>query len=274
MANISPIQFLFGFTNANVVVLNGDFGDLFESFFGGTTVNLDSVTFGGVGSYEIYLFWRIFIHLLAWIMVLGMAFSSLNQEKRTKKMIERIRLKEQGLDAGYFSRIEYVERHYVNLKKGWAFVEGALTGAVLAANLMYACAFPLGLFFSSSGFTWNWIFSLFSFLVVFFLINGSIQKTICREDIRKIKQEGAVIEGLEEDLPTPTGNSEPSTERFTRIVYNSDAVTQPPKPAGPSESAREEEERIALLQKYKKLLDEGVITEEEFQAKKNDLLKH
>ena len=50
--------------------------------------------------------------------------------------------------------------------------------------------------------------------------------------------------------------------------YNSGA----PKQAEASSSKMSEDEKIELLTKYKKLLDDGVITQEEFDNKKKEIL--
>ena len=44
------------------------------------------------------------------------------------------------------------------------------------------------------------------------------------------------------------------------------------RPAAPKASAANEAENIRLLKEYKTLLDNGIISQEEFEKKKNDLL--
>ena len=57
-----------------------------------------------------------------------------------------------------------------------------------------------------------------------------------------------------------------------REIWDNDAAAAPAQAAAPVQAAAPAVDTVAELQKYKMLLDTGVLTEEEFAAKKKQLL--
>ena len=86
----------------------------------------------------------------------------------------------------------------------------------------------------------------------------------------------AIIKGEEvKEEPTPVVNEEPTNIPESEIVEEIEVAPIPEPFEAPSveEETVEESEKIRLVREYKKLLDEGIITQEEFDNKKKQLLK-
>lgn len=86
----------------------------------------------------------------------------------------------------------------------------------------------------------------------------------------------AIIKGEEvKEEATPVVNEEPTNIPEPEIVEEIEVAPIPEPFEAPSveEEPVEESEKIRLVREYKKLLDEGIITQEEFDNKKKQLLK-
>ncbi len=90
---------------------------------------------------------------------------------------------------------------------------------------------------------------------------------IMRKENNPFYEELLKYEGQYPTEPT-SGNTSNST---TTESYHSTYSTSNPPPATPAHNTGQE--TVELLKQYKQLLDDGILTEEEFQAKKEDLLK-
>lgn len=183
------------------------------------------------------------------------------------------------------SRAAYADPHktyiygvYDSLPKFFAFFETTgtilLTTTVIAFNAIgYVNAF------SNDNIEWkvDFIPSVVAVVVVLLLINGAITHIICAKDIREIRTNNQKFNEPYE-IASFANDLKAIGELFgANVSYNTSGQYQSTPNSTISENKITEQEIsedkiIELLQKYKLLFDSGVITKEEYQQKKDEIL--
>ena len=162
----------------------------------------------------------------------------------------------QGWDSELNNHM-YIISVYVNLPKLLTAIECFFYGNVLFESFFLGIFGAVARFDSLADWRINWFFLLGCLIFVVMGINGVFQKLICAKDINTINMTNARFDNPRVLIPKISSDLAIMASLFT----NSDK--------GKSNFADGD---IETLQKYKKMLDEGIITEEEFKAKKKELL--
>ena len=106
----------------------------------------------------------------------------------------------------------------------------------------------------------DWSFDILSpifvVIIMILLVNGAIIHIVCAKDIAAIRTTGL---RFEESYELPTISSD---IKVIGSLFNKDF----------SKAPNSEDSKIEALQKYKALFDQGIITEEEFTKKKDEIL--
>ena len=151
----------------------------------------------------------------------------------------------------------YITHVYNSLPKGLEFLEKFLMGTIFATYITFGMAMLLpDTFNSSSGWTLQPIYPIIILILFFTFMRNGIIGAVCSKDIRLIRSTRA---RFQEDYHCPTIASDIKT---ISTLFQSFSTAE-----FASENAR-----IQMLQKYKTLFDQGVITKEEYEAKKAELL--
>ena len=147
---------------------------------------------------------------------------------------------------------EYIAFEYELLPRAFSFLEKFIMGVIFATHMLFL---PFALI---PKYTWrcNIFWPALVIVLIIFMNECILTKIICAKDIRAIKQYGARFD-----------------ETYERPTIASDMREIGALFAGKRTTAETKEpDAIEMLQRYKSLLDSGVITEEEFAEKKKTLL--
>ena len=271
-ASISPIQFITGNTESELKISsksNSEAGDFFESMLSSMTKKVN-VVHELVGNLDDNFLTALQIAPI--FIALFVAF--INMISLSSK------------------RAPYITTVFDSLPKPIEFIEKACFGIILSSSFMFFILHSINKSLASapnvgSSNVSSWKINLF--LMIFIcvtciaLINGLITHLICKKDIKNIKTNHARFEEIY-DKPTFSSDisailgifsaeyqpSQNTPKKASHISYSNDyKEAESPKTI----NFTNEENSIEILKKYKQLLDDGLITEEEYQKKKQELLK-
>lgn len=154
----------------------------------------------------------------------------------------------------------YITRVYHTFPKLFEFLEKFLFGTILTTYFLF-CTIVIAQktgAISSINFDWNFhiVYPIILTILMIFFINGGITSVVCSKDFQAIRSEGIRFDN---DWEHPTIASD--IKAIASLFQSKQAL--------PSLS---EDAKIEILQKYKSLLDAGIISEQEYEAKKAELL--
>lgn len=156
----------------------------------------------------------------------------------------------------------YIARVYDTFPKLFEFLEKFLIGTMFTAYSFFCIMAIIETTGTLSADEFDWTFHfvypiLISVLLIFFS-NSGITSIVCSKDYRAIRSEGA---RFDESYEFPTIASD--IQAISSLFHGNQ-----------SQTVASEDAKIEALQKYKALLDQGVITKQEYEAKKAELLEH
>lgn len=218
---------------------------------------------------SLFVGFRVGPILVGLIIGLVSAFSSgtlsntTNALTSTRTMIRQIQNAQQTTQnpaQTHLSNQMYITRVYNTLPKFFNFLEKFLFGTIFVTYFMFctiAVAQMVGAI-DTVDFEWTFhlVYPIIVLIILIFLVNGGVIHIVCSKDFYIIRSTGA---RLEEYYEHPTIFSD---------IKTISSLFQPNQ----TKSLVSEEAKIEALQKYKSLLDQGVITEEEYATKKAELL--
>ncbi len=170
-----------------------------------------------------------------------------------KKATKIIELRSDIEAKGFFANNTYAKKVYYNLPQALEFIKNLLLSTILFTYLIIFFA-SIGAKMSDAGSDWTfnlWIPAIITVFLIF-ILNNTIIKSICSKEVDKILKYGARFdEKLSSDIAA------------IGYLFGGN---------GSVNTAKNEQSTIETLKSYKDLLDQGIITEEEFAEKKSELL--
>lgn len=285
-SNISVFQYLIGDTETEVKIkgtgkTNSD-GYLLGTLLQNASVDVPRELFAN--NEELFLGFRIAPLIVGLIMGVFSAFGTGAFSKNSitlitmQKMLSKVQsdTETQKIMQEQIENQTYIARVYYKLPKFFEFLEKFLFATTLGTCLVFCAVAISAQDGSSLDWTFHPIYAIISVILVVCLINNIIIYIVCSKDINLIR---SGTERFEEAPEAPTINSDlraivslfnGKPAEYTQVHRT---VIQPIQTS--SSHARStilEDDKIEILKKYKNLLDMGVITEEEFTAKKAELL--
>ena len=244
-SSISVFQFLIGDTATPLHIDGGS--SFLESLAGNISVDVPREMLGAelLGGFRVaVLVMGLFVGLI----------SSLSN-----KMNSKILARNEGnsMRANLADHM-YVTQVYTSLPKILSFFQ----------NFIFAVTLGTYMFFFSGKIAMSkmdppktdWSFDILSpifvVIIMILLVNGAIIHIVCAKDIAAIRTTGL---RFEESYELPTISSD---IKVIGSLFNKDF----------SKAPNSEDSKIEALQKYKALFDQGIITEEEFTKKKDEIL--
>ncbi len=175
----------------------------------------------------------------------SMSSTEIDQESKDK-------LKSVFVDQTYITHV------YNSFPKMFEFLEKFLTGIIFATYVLFGFVVILQETDGISSFDWRLqlVYPIIVLILLLVFINNGVINAVCSKDIRLIRSTGA---RFEESYQYPTIASD--IKAITSLFQSVQAM-----------GLVSENTRIETLKKYKDFLDQGVITQEEFDTKKAELL--
>lgn len=250
-AGISVFQFLTGNT-ATQIHINGTkstegdstlLGSLLENY----SVDLPKELFGE----ELLMGFRLGALFIG--LIVGLV-SSLANRANSKTLVRD----EKRSTRAHLADQMYITNVYLGLPKILNFIQTFIFGATF---FTYFILFVITQASNSSypgRFEWdfNAAYPIFVLILMIALINGVIVYIVCAKDISAIRTGGL---RFEESYEFPTISSDIKVISSLLAKDTSSAMNT-------------EQTKIETLERYKTLLDQGILTEEEFNHKKNEIL--
>lgn len=251
-ASISPFQFIIGNTVTTPKISvsgNSNAQELLNSFSSYIDV-LDEID--PSNNDEMLMFFRLAPLIIGIVTFFAEIFSI----RMTNNMLYQESKKSQQ-NYILINRF-YIKNAIASLPKILSALESMFFGMILSSGLFFGCIAYVGHNNNKTDFSLD-IVRLLIFIVIYFILtSGAVCKIICSKDIKLIERENLRYENID-DKATISSDLQAIKGIFgvnNTVSANAEAT------AG----------NIDDLYKYKKLLDDGIISEEEFQEKKNELL--
>ena len=271
-SSISVFQYLTGDTATEIQIKGNQNKDLENSLLGTLLQNIsvdvprelfiDETFFVGM---------RVGVLLVGLIIGLVSTFSTgtfsntTNALTSTKAMIRQIQNANQTSETPLQTHLNnqmYITRVYNSFPKFFEFLEKCLFGTIFTTYFIF-CTLIIA---QTTGaidtvdfdWTFHFVYPIIVLILLIFFINGGIIHIVCSKDIYAIRSEGA---RFDESYEFPTIASD--IQAISSLFHGNR-----------SQTVASEDAKIEALQKYKALLDQGVITKQEYEAKKAELLEH
>lgn len=270
-SSVSVFQYLIGDTATEIQIKETGKTGTENSFIGALLQNIsvDVPRELFADNESLFVGFRIAPILVGLIIGLVCAFSSrtlsntTNALTSTRAMIRQIQNAQQTTQnpaQTHLNNQMYITRVYNTLPRFFDFLEKFLFGTIFVTYFMFctiAVAQMVGAI-DTVDFEWTFhlVYPIIALIILIFFVNGGVIHIVCSKDFYIIRSTGARLEDCYEH-PTIFSDIKAISSLF-----------QPNQ----TKSFISEEAKIEVLQKYKSLLDQGVITKEEYEAKKAELL--
>ncbi len=247
-ASVSAFQVLIGDTDSSASIFIDDSDS--DSVFSTMSIDVVGEAFSDFPE-EMIIFARVAMIVIAILVACLSAFTT--RSNQFSKGSSKDRAQQE------ISNQMYVTRVYDTFPVFFELIEKFIS-IVLFINCFIFCS--VGFFFAEENGIWriDVIAPLIFGIITICLINGFVTHIICSKDINEIKANGQRFEEPY-DCPTIASDIKAISGLFglqTTSKSSSEQVN--------------EAKIVEALQQYKTLLDSGVITQEEYQKKKDELL--